>query len=339
MSRLQVGDVDVDERVLVIAEIGNNHEGDLGRARELVEQAAETGVDGVKLQTFRTELYVSPLDSARFDQLKGFELGDKGVEELASLAHGLGLAFLSTPFDLDSAAFLEPLVDAFKIASGDNDFYPLIERVARTRRPLLVSTGVSDAAQVERTVAAVEEVRGAGEQAQLAILHCVSAYPAPAEALNLRSIPFLASRFPYPVGWSDHALGTTAAPAAVAAGARIVEKHFTLEGIESDFRDHALSATPSQMRELVQRVRETEQMLGRAQKEVQPEEEPVAAAVRRSIAAARDLRQGSVLEAGDLVWLRPSGGLRPGQEELLVGRRLTRDVARGEQLRAEDVDA
>lgn len=334
---MRVGGVDLDERVLIVAEIGNNHEGDLARARELIEAAAGTGVDAVKFQTFRTELYVSPTDTARVEQLKRFELGEEAFRELASLARGLGLLFFSTPFDLKSAEFLAEVVDAFKVASGDNDFYPLLRRVAETDKALIVSTGVSDLAQVERTVAAVEDVRGSGEGAQLALLHCVSAYPAPEDALNLRSIPFLASRFPHPVGWSDHTLGIEAAPVAVAAGARIVEKHFTLEGIESDFRDHELSATPAQMRELVQRVRDVEPMLGDWTKEIRPEEHAAAATIRRSVAAARDMDAGTMLAEDDLVWLRPAGGLRPGEENALVSRALARNVTRGEPLGLDDV--
>ena len=334
---MRIGDIDVRERVLVVAEIGNNHEGDFGRARELIAAAAEAGVPGVKMQTFRTERFVSSADPARVEQLRRFELTFDQFGELAELAHSLGLLFLSTPLDLESAAFLEGVVDGFKIASGDNDFYPLIERVAATELPLIVSTGVSDLGQVERTVAAVERVRADASES-LALLHCVSAYPAEPSQLNLLAIPFLAERFPYAIGYSDHALGSTAALAAVALGARIVEKHFTLEGIESDFRDHALSATPSQMSELVRAIAELEQMLGSPAKEVEPGEAGIAEAIRRSIAAAGDLEAGRTIEAGDLMWVRPGTGLRPGQESELVGRTLRVPKRLGELVLAEDVD-
>jgi len=334
---VRIGEIDVRERVLVVAEIGNNHEGDFGRARELIAAAAEAGVPAVKMQTFRTERFVSSADPARVEQLRRFELTFDQFAELAELAHSLGLLFLSTPLDLQSADFLAGVVDGFKIASGDNDFYPLIERVAASELPLIASTGVSDLAQVERTVAAVEGVRSDARDS-LALLHCVSAYPAEPSQLNLRAIPFLAERFPYAIGYSDHALGSTAALAAVALGARIVEKHFTLEGIESDFRDHALSATPAQMGELVRSIAELETMLGDATKEVDPGEAGIADAIRRSIAAAGDLEAGRTLAAGDLMWVRPGSGLRPGQESELVGRTLRVPKRLGELLLAEDVD-
>jgi N,N'-diacetyllegionaminate synthase len=338
VTRLRVGGVDVDERVLVIAEIGNNHEGDAGRARELVAAAAETGVDAVKFQTFRTELFVSPLETARFEQLSGFRLDEAAFEALAAQARELGLLFLSTALDLESARFLEPFVDAFKIASGDNDFHALVEQVARTDRPVIVSTGLSDEDRVAAVVSAVEAARRDRERVDLGLLHCVSAYPAPADQLNLASIPHLAARFPHPVGWSDHALGIDAAPAAVALGARIVEKHFTLDGIESDFRDHALSAKPAEMRELVRRVREVEAMVGWPGKRVQPAEEPIAAVARRSAHAARALAAGSVIGTGDVVWLRPSGAFSPAEEDRILGRRVVRELRAGEQLAAGDVE-
>jgi sialic acid synthase SpsE len=334
---VRIGDIDVHVRVLGVAEIGNNHEGDFGRARELIAAAAEAGVPGVKMQTFRTERFVSSADPARVEQLRRFELTFDQFGELGELAHSLGLLFLSTPLDLESAAFLAGVVDGFKIASGDNDFYPLIERVAATELPLIVSTGVSDLGQVERTVAAVERVRADASES-LALLHCVSAYPAEPSQLNLLAIPFLAERFPYAIGYSDHALGSTAALAAVALGARIVEKHFTLEGIESDFRDHALSATPSQMSELVRAIAELEQMLGSPAKEVEPGEAGIAEAIRRSIAAAGDLEAGRTIEPADLMWVRPGTGLRPGQESELVGRTLRVPKRLGELVLAEDVD-
>jgi N,N'-diacetyllegionaminate synthase len=335
---VRVGDIDIRERVLVVAEIGNNHEGDAGRARELVRAAAGTGVHAVKFQTFRAERFVSLSETKRVEQLKRFELSFEEFGELAELARSLGLLYLSTPLDLESADFLEGIVDGYKIASGDNDFYALLERVARSDKPLVISTGLSDVAQIERTVAAIERERGDAAAESLALLHCVSSYPAEPGELNLLSIPFLAERFPYPIGYSDHALGTTAALAAVALGARIVEKHFTLEGIESDFRDHALSAQPAEMRRLVHAIGELERMRGRPGKEVGPGEAANEPAVRRSIAARADLEAGRRIEAADLTCVRPGTGLRAGREAELVGRTLRVPKRSGELLLADDVE-
>jgi sialic acid synthase SpsE len=325
---VKIGPVDTDERVVVVAEIGNNHEGDAGRAAELVRRAAECGADAIKLQTYRTELFVRPQDADRYARMRSFELPRADVERLHELAGELGLAFVSTPLDLDSAAFLEPLVDAFKIASGDNDFFPLLDAVAAADKPVVVSSGASDLSHMEDVVTYLRG-RGAG---QVAVLHCVSAYPAPEDEVNLAAIGLLAERLGCPVGYSDHTLGLDACVAAVAAGARILEKHFTLDKQLSDFRDHQLSADPPELADLVRRVRAVETLLGRREKRIQPSEAPLAEAIRRSVAAAADLPAGHRLRRDDLLWLRPATGVRPGDEARLVGRALTRDVARGETI-------
>lgn len=336
---MKIGSFDTDRGVLVVAEIGNNHEGNFELAAEMVRQSARCGVGAVKFQTVRAGQLVRRSEKARFERLTQFELSEPQFAALSDLAHELGLAFLSTPLSLDTAAFLEPMLDAYKIASGDNDFFPLLERVARTGKPLIVSTGASDVSQVD---AAVRFVRGAwqahGAPGELALLHCVSSYPAPAEQANLLSIPFLAERFGCTVGYSDHTLGTTAAVLSVAAGARIVEKHFTLDKNQSDFRDHQLSADPAEMAELVRRIREAESLLGTRAKSVQPCEAASQSAIRRSIVAARDLKRGSPIGPADLKWARPGDGLRPGDEGKLVGRRLKRDLREDDGLSLGDVE-
>jgi len=333
---MRIGSFDTSERVLVIAEIGNNHEGSVGRARSLVEEAAAIGVDAVKFQTFRTEHYVSRSDEERFQRLERFRLTESEFIELAELAHRLGVLFISTAFDLESGRFLADIADCVKAASADNDFYPLLDVLARTNRPLIVSTGLADLEQLERTASFVESARGTAEN--LAFLHCVSSYPVPEDEINLRAIGMLAERFPsWTVGYSDHTLGMDAAVLSVVAGARIIEKHFTLDKQASDFRDHQLSADPPQLRELLRRIRAAETLAGRAEKVVQPSEKDGGVALRRSIIAARDLRSGQVLADADITWVRPGGGLPPGEEHLLLNKTLTRDVAAGERLDRSDV--
>jgi sialic acid synthase SpsE len=333
---MKIGSFNTDQRVLVVAEIGNNHEGNFGVAKELVHKAAECGAHAVKFQTFRTEHYVSHSDVARFARLKSFELTYPQFEELADLARQLGLLFLSTPFDLKSADFLEKIVDGLKIASGDNNFYPLLERVAGARKPLIVSTGLSDEAQVGRTIECVRRQRPLLED--VAFLHCVAAYPVPEDQANLRSIAHIASRFGVRVGYSDHTLGIDAAVVAVALGARILEKHFTLDHNYSAFRDHQISADPGELKELIARVARAERYLGTQGKAVQPAEAPGVPAIRRSIVAGRDLPAGHRIESGDLTWIRPSGGLSPGEENQVLGRRLKHPVAFGEFVRPTDVE-
>src|SRR5439155_16391161 len=220
---MRIGHVNLDEQVLVVAEIGNNHEGNFEVAKELVRRAAACGVDGVKFQTFKTEHYVSSADAERFKRLKSFELSFAQFEELASLARSLGMLFLSTPFDLESAAFLGPLVDAYKIASGDNNFFPLIQRVCETGKPIIVSSGATSLEQIAKTKRYVEDQwRARGFAQKLAILHCVSSYPVPPEQANLAAIPFLIDSVGGTIGYSDHTIGIDACIVAAALGARII---------------------------------------------------------------------------------------------------------------------
>ena len=332
---MKIGTHDIDEKILIVAEIGNNHEGNFDTARRMVEAAADSGVDAVKFQTFQTQLFTSNADPARFERLKKFELTQAQFIELSQLARSRGLIWFSTPLDLVSARFLEPLVDVFKIASGDNDFLHLIAQVAATSKPLIISTGLADLAHLEWISSFARE---AGAEGHLAFLHCVCAYPAPATEANLRAIPMLAAELGVPIGWSDHTLGPRASLAAAAIGARIIEKHFTLDKNFSAFRDHQLSADPAEMRAIVEGVREIEVLLGRAEKDVQPSEQGNAVPARRSIAAARDLEKGYRLKDGDLMWVRPAIGLSPGQEEKLLGKALARAVKMGEAILEKDVE-
>lgn len=335
---MKIRDHDLALEPLVIAEIGNNHEGRMEIACELVRQAAACGVKAVKFQTFRTEFYVSQADAARFKRLKSFELSFQQFEQLAMLARSLGLLFISTPFDLESAKFFRSIVDAFKIASGDNNFYPLIAEVAASGKPLIISGGLVDGAHLRRVIEFATEHWPKDCEFKLALLHCVSSYPTPANQANLRSISYLTQQFNLPVGYSDHTLGLDAACAAVALGARIIEKHFTLSKSFSDFRDHQLSADPSEMRELVQKVKLVSSMLGEYGKGIQVCESSSIHAMRRSIVSSKKLKRGHQLEWSDLTWIRPAIGIPPGQEQRFLGRRLVQDVGFGQPLRESDVE-
>ncbi len=322
----------------MIAEIGNNHEGDFATAQELVAHAAEAGADAVKFQTFLPEHYVSVTDVARLNRLREFQLSQEQFAALAQQAAKLGLIFFSTPFDLASARFLDSLQPVFKISSGDNNFHPLIETVAGFKKPMIVSTGLANIAlltEVRRRIGAVWGKDDPG----LAFLHCVASYPVPPEQANLGAISTLAQQFPgVTIGYSDHTLGIDAAACAVAAGARLVEKHFTLAKDYSDFRDHQLSADPADMKALVARIREVSAMMGKGEKVPQACEESLRTAVRRSIAAGRDLAQGTVLGAADITWVRPGGGFAPGEEDIVLGKTLRRTLRQGEQFAPADLE-
>ncbi|MDX6769797.1 MAG: N-acetylneuraminate synthase family protein [Elusimicrobiota bacterium] len=329
---MKIGPIDAAKKVFVIAEAGNNHEGDFGRAKALVCAAAEAGAHAVKFQTFRAERFVGGADPARLARLKSFELSPEQFAQLSVLAASQGILFISTPLDMPSVDVLAPIVDALKIASGDNDFYPLISSAASKKKPLIISTGLCDIAQVRRAVAAAKKAPS------LALMHCVCSYPVENAQANLRGLTALQRAFPkLTVGYSDHTLGIEACVLSVALGARLIEKHFTLDKNQSDFRDHKLSADPAEMKALVRRVAEAEVLLGDGAKKVMPCEVPMLAPVRRSLAAASDLAAGHRMTVDDLLWLRPSGGLRPGQEKKVVGRRLVRAMRKGEPLLAKDL--
>lgn len=333
-----IGSLNSAQRIVIVAEIGNNHEGDYQVAVELVRSAAACGVDAVKFQTFRTDHYVSKADEARYKRLKTFELTEQQFGDLAALTRSLGLRFLSTPFDLESARVLRDLVDAYKIASGDITFYPLIQSVCQTAKPIILSSGASSLDQVKTTERFIsDQWRRQGIASELAILHCVSSYPVPPAQANLRAIACLRETFPCTIGYSDHTEGIEACLLAVGLGAQIIEKHFTLDKNFSDFRDHRLSADPSEMKVLVERLRAAEAMLGAPAKGVQPCEEAMALAIRRSIVACSDLPAGHRISAGDLTWVRPAGGLAPGQEDQLIGRTLVHAVKTGERITSVDV--
>jgi N,N'-diacetyllegionaminate synthase len=334
---MQIGRIRLDERIAIVAEIGNNHEGRFDVACRLVEKAAECGVDFVKFQTFRTAYFTSRADPARFDRLSRFELSYDQFRQLEKLARSLGVGFISTPLDLESGRFLEPLVDAVKIASGDNDFYPLIAQACRSGKPVIVSTGLADLAHLRRLKAFIETVRPAGALDRMAFLHCVCSYPVPDEQANLSAITTIRRELGGIVGYSDHTVGPEACLAAAALGARILEKHFTLDKHFSDFRDHQLSADPAEMAAIVKSVRRVEALLGDGEKRIQPSETATQRAARRSIVAGADLPAGHRLAAEDLTWIRPADGLPPGEEGRLVGRTLTRGLSFGEVIRPEDV--
>ena len=313
---MRIGGFELGERPLVVAELGNNHEGDPGVARELIgRRCRRRRPCGQAADLPGRRASCAPRTSAASSSSRGFELAPGDVESLAQLARELGVLFISTPLDLGSAELLEPLVDAYKVASGDNDFLPLLDRLADSDRPLIVSTGLLDLDGVRGVKARIEArraERGAG--ADLAFLHAVTAYPCPPEQVNLAAIPMLARELGCPIGYSDHTLGIEACVLAATLGAAILEKHVTLAHDFSDFRDHQLSATPDELRELVAAVGRA-QVAGadRAAKEVQPAEEQLHDAVRRAIVAARDLPAGTTLAEADLTWMRPRDGLAPGQ--------------------------
>ena len=335
---MKIGTKDTTRKVFTIAEIGNNHEGSYSLAEEMVGKAAEAGADAVKFQTIVPGKLVPPDQQDRLLQLKKLCLTYYDFEKLSAVAKQENILFLSTPFDLESAAFLEPLVPAFKISSGDNRFFPLIEQVAQTGKAIILSTGLSAYNEILETRDFIYNIwKGSAIKSELAFLHCVSSYPTPIEQANLAAINRL-KNLGCTVGYSDHTLGIDAAIISVALGARIVEKHFTIDKNLSEFRDHKLSADPEEFSLLVSRINETLSMLGSGSNDISEGERDGIVSYRRSIVAAVDLQQGTLIDREKITWLRPGGGLAPGKEDFLIGRKVKHDVKTGEMILIDDLE-
>lgn len=333
---MKIGKLDSSKRVIIIAEIGNNHEGNFEQAVKLLHAAVDAGADCVKFQTFITDLYFNRhTDQARYDRLRKFELSQDQFRALASEAATRDVVFMSTPLDLESATFLNEIVPAFKIGSGENTFIPLLRLVATFAKPVIMSCGIAELNDIQVAQSLFEEEWNKGERGELALLHCVSSYPTPLDQVNLSAMDSLRSINNSAVGYSDHTLGITACLAAAARGARILEKHFTLDKRYSDFRDHQLSADPNEMSELVKRVREIELLLGSPKKQTRDVELAAKVSMRRSIVTLRNLPKGTILQIGDIGWTRPGGGFSPGEEGKVIGERLAIPLSAGEIIRPE----
>jgi N,N'-diacetyllegionaminate synthase len=328
---MKIGDIDTTNQVLVVAEIGNNHEGRFDTAERMISEAAASGADAVKFQTIDPSKLVAASEPGRREQLGRFKFESRQFEALKKHADKEGVLFLSTPFDCDCVDWLDELVPAFKIASGDNNFFPLLGRAAATGKPLMISTGMSDWESLPALKVFLEDSwrRCGFENRGFALLHCVVSYPTPCEEAELGAIRKLASIPDVTVGYSDHTLGIDAAVLSVGLGARIIEKHFTLDKTQTSFRDHQLSADPSDFERMVQGVRNAEKLLGRGEVSLRQCEQAALSSARRSIAAAADLPAGHVVESTDVTWLRPGNGIPPGEESKIVGRKLKTSIPAG----------
>lgn len=346
MSAVRFGpfDLGASHPLLVVAEVGVNHNGDRDLGLRQLRAAAATGAQAVKFQSFKAEELATksaPMaayqtrsqEAGQFAMLKRLELPDEDF--LAYLREGehLGVVAFSTPFDTSSAQRLATLgAKVMKVPSGEITNLELLRGIARTGLPTIISTGMSDLDEVRR---AVETHQSAGG-GPIALLHCVSSYPAPLEQMNLRAIETLRHEFGGPVGLSDHSIGPAAAIAAVALGAVIIEKHFTIDH-SLPGPDHAMSMEPREFAELVTTLHKLQSGLGTGEKTPVAAEMDIRRVVRRSLFAARAIPSGTVLTRELFVAKRPGGGIGPEAIDGLVGKRAVRDIAADEMLRPEDL--
>ncbi len=328
-----------DTDCYLIAEIGHNHQGSLEKCRELFHAAKECGADAVKLQKrdnrslYTRAMYEKPYENENsFGATYGahreaLEFGRAEYVELRRYAAELGITFFATAFDIPSADFLADLdMPAYKLASGDLLNLPLLRHVARTGKPVIISTGGATLEDVHRAVDTIGEINP-----QLGILQCTATYPTEPEQMNLRVIGTLRDAFPSAcIGLSDHYNGIAMAVAAYVLGARIIEKHFTLNHTWRG-TDHALSLEPVGMRKMIRDLRRARLALGDGVKRLLPGEESAMVKMGKTLVAARDLPAGHLLTAADVAVKSPGGGLPPYELDRLLGRRLS------QALRADDV--
>ena len=304
---MKLKNFNLKKKVFIIAEVGNNHEGNFSIAKKLVRLAAKAGADAIKFQTFKTENFIRKKDINRFKQLKKFELSYEQFKSLKKLAHIKKIKFISTPLDLESADFLIKNADLIKIASGDNNFFPLIEKVLKSKKSIIISTGMINILQIKDLTNYIYKVIGKKSAVKrIALLHCVTSYPVEDEFANLRSVEYLIKNSKLTIGYSDHTIGNEACIAAVAMGAKIIEKHFTINKKFSKFRDHALSADYIVLKNIVSGIRKVEKQLGRFNKEIQKPEKKLIKIVRRAAYANKDIFPGEKLTTENINFLRPA---------------------------------
>jgi N,N'-diacetyllegionaminate synthase len=341
-------------KTFIIAEAGVNHNGDENLALQLVETAARSGADAVKFQTFSADRLVRPGaekaeyqkretgDGDQYAMLKALEMSDALHRKLFDRCVELGIEFMSTPFDEDAADMLLDLgMKRIKVPSGEITNEPFLEFLAAKGVPLIVSTGMASLEEIQRAVQVIESARvRAGHAAPLAevltVLHCTSNYPAQCQDVNLRAMQTIAHETRLPVGYSDHTLGIAVSTAAVAMGAVMIEKHFTLDR-NLPGPDHKASLTPEELVQLVRQIRDVEEALGSSVKQPTASELPVRALVRRSVTVVKPLKAGVVIGRDDVALLRPGTGIAPGEFATVIGRAVLRDIPAGTTLQWDDV--
>lgn len=324
-------------KTLIIAEAGVNHNGSPETARRLIDVAAEAGADYVKFQTFKADRLVSgsapkaeyqqaaapTKGETQYQMLKKLELSEELHFRLIEYCGRQGVKFFSTAFDLPSIDFLASLrLGLWKVPSGEITNYPYLKRIASRHEPVILSTGMCTLADIEAAVQVFLD-EGITKQ-QLTLLHCNTEYPTPMQDVNLRAMPALKERFGIATGYSDHTPGIEVPVAAVALGATVIEKHFTLDKT-MEGPDHRASLEPHELKAMVQAIRNIEQALGSAEKEITPSEAKNRAVARKSIVAACLIRQGEVFTEANLTVKRPGTGVSPMRWNEIIGKQAARD--------------
>jgi len=333
----------------IIAELGSNHNGDMDLARKLIDAAKKAGADCVKFQSWTKDTIFSKIkyeenyfivddyrdrdDYTLEEIVDAFSISESQLLEMSAYSKEVGIECTSTPFSNKEVDFLVEKLDVpfIKIASMDLNNYPFLEYIAKKNKPMVMSTGLSELHEIDR---AVQTIEATGNQ-QLIILHCIAIYPAPEEHVNLNNIDTLKKLYPYPIGFSDHTLGFSIPLAAVAKGACLLEKHFTMDKDMFGW-DHKVSATPDELQIIVEESKRISRALG-STRIISPENELRKNEFRRSIVTARSLKTGEIITEEDLDFKRPGTGITPGDINFVIGRTLKNDVGEDEMISLEDL--
>lgn len=325
-------------KVLIIAEAGVNHNGDLGIAKALIDVAAESGADLVKFQTFSADRLVTEnaakADYQRIDSdnselqqvmLRKLELSESMHHELIAHCALKGIGFFSTGFDIESVNFLVSIgQELFKVPSGEITNLPYLRHIGKLGKEVILSTGMSNMDEIENAIRALEE--SGTPRTKIVVLHCTTAYPAPISDVNLRAMQSIGSKLGVEIGYSDHTLGIEISLAAVALGAVVIEKHFTLDRTLPG-PDHKASLEPKELKSMIEGIRKIEEALGNGIKRLMPSEISNRDVARKSIVARVPISAGQVLSEENLTTKRPGMGISPMEWNNLLGKKVNRDYS------------
>lgn len=319
--------------VFIIAEAGVNHNNNLQIAKEMIIKASECGADAIKFQTFKAdklahkELSLAPYQKRsetqnQYEMLKKLELSEEFYPELVDTCKENNIEFMSTPFDEDSAFFLNKYVKKFKIGSGDIRNYPLLHEVSKFNKPIILSTGMSDYSVIDNAL----EIIG---KKNVNLLHCTTAYPAPYNSINLSVIPELKKKYNLPIGYSDHTEDIHVSLGAVVMGAEIIEKHFTLDR-KLPGPDQKASIEPHELKNMVKKIRDLEQAIGKPEKKISETEKENMNVLSRKLIARKDIHKGDVITYESLTSIRAKKGIPVEKSKELVGTKSIKNIKKGE---------
>ncbi|NFH90638.1 polysaccharide biosynthesis protein [Clostridium botulinum] len=334
MNNIRIGNYNIGNKnpCFIIAEAGSNHNGDINQAKKLVDIAVEAGVDAVKFQTFTGDKLFSKAHPAN-EFVKRFEFKLEWHKEIKEYCDSKGIMFMTTPFQKDAVDLLEELgTEAYKVASGDMDYYSLLDYISNTGKPVILATGMAYMDEVKEAVDRIKQ----GKTQEIAVLHCISNYPPKDEDINLNILKTMKEELDMPIGFSDHSMGITVPVAAVAMGAKIIEKHFTisrkLEGM-----DHFYALEPHELKQMVEEIRKVEKAMGTETKVPVKAEYAERHYARRGIIAACNLKAGDIIEEKHLDYVRPVNGIESKYYKEVIGRKVNKDLKEDEAICWEDL--